>query len=291
MSFSQMHPLTQFLFFLSAACSALFSREPLFLLVSFVLAFALRCIQIKSIRIFKEMFLFGLLFLATAGAVVLTSHNGKTALFFINENAVTKQSLVFAACTGMKVLDVSCWLVCMAYIMSGEKIVYLLSGVFPRLSVFVSGMMRFLPAIKKQYINIYHIQRCIYSGRKTLRKKVAVVLKSLSALLTWIIESSADSADSMYSRGYGLWGRSSMSIYRFRYADFAIIALSVYALFFTAAAKYFRVSEIKFYPVISLPKSPVANIIIFILWTALMLIPVITEICEEYKWKLLRSKI
>ena len=69
-----------------------------------------------------------------------------------------------------------------------------------------------------------------------------------------------------------------------------ILAAIVYLLPFTVASVIYRTAGIVFYPETVIPLSA-ANILISILWTIIMLIPVVTEICEEYKWKLLRSKI
>lgn len=41
----------------------------------------------------------------------------------------------------------------------------------------------------------------------------------LSILITWALENSVDTADSMRSRGYGLPNRTSFSIYRFTFKD------------------------------------------------------------------------
>lgn len=290
MNFSERHPATQFIFFSASICSVILNRNPFFLCISLVIALVYRIFQLRSIRILKEIFFYILLTGFLTMLIPLVSHNGKTALFFINDNAVTKEAIFLGFSIGLEFSAVICWFSCMSHVMSGEKIIYLISGIAPRLAVFISGIMKFVPLCRKQYLNIYRTQKNIYSGYKRLRKKIYIIIRSFSALITWIIESSADSADSMYARGYGLSGRSSFSIYRFRRFDVIILAAIVYLLPFTVASVIYRTAGIVFYPETVIPLSA-ANILISILWTIIMLIPVVTEICEEYKWKLLRSKI
>lgn len=291
MNFSENHPATQFIFFSSSVCSVLLNRNPFFLFLSLAIAFFYRCLQKRSFKIIRELFFYLLLSGFFFILIPLFSHNGKTALFFINDNAVTKEALILGLCTGLELSSVLCWLACMSHVLSGEKIIYLISGISPRLAVFISGIMKFIPLTKQQYIRIYKSQKSIYSGYKSLRKRLYIFFRSFSALITWLIESSADSADSMYARGYGLSGRSTYSIYRFRKSDFIILTAIAYTLPFTAASVIYKTAGITFYPKTIIPGLSVTNILIFLLWTIIMLIPALAEICEEYKWKLLRSKI
>lgn len=290
MNFSESHPATQFIFFSASICSVILNRNPFFLFFSFAVAFIYRFFQLKHIKIVKELLCYIFITIFFAVLIPLVSHNGKTVLFFIDDNAVTREAIILGLCTGLEISSAICWFSCMSRVMSGEKIIYLMSGIFPRLAVFISGIMKLIPLAKKQYLNIYRSQECIYSGYKSLWKRIYIVIRSFSALITWLIESTADSADSMYARGYGLSGRSSFSIYRFRRFDVVILAVIAYMLPFTAASVIYQTAGAVFYPETVIPLSA-ANILTSLLWTILMLIPVITEICEEYKWKLLRSKI
>lgn len=290
MNFSESHPATQFVFFSASICSVILNRNPFFLFISLAIAFVYRIFQLKNSRAIKELLFYILLTGIFTVLIPLFSHNGKTPLFFINDNAVTREAAILGFCSGLEISAVICWFSCMSHLMSGEKIIYLISGIFPRLAVFLSGFMKFAPLCRKQYLNIYRSQKCIHSGYKSLRKKIHIVISSFSALISWIIESTADSADSMYARGYGLSRRSSFSIYRFRKSDAVILAVIAYTLPFTAASVLYRNAGIIFYPETVIPLSA-ANILISAIWTILMLIPVATEICEEYRWKLLRSKI
>lgn len=54
-------------------------------------------------------------------------------------------------------------------------------------------------------------------------KEAGRPLPILSAMLTWSFENAVETADSMRSRGYGLKGRTSFSIYRMSRRDWVLL--------------------------------------------------------------------
>lgn len=291
MSFSKMHPLTQFLFFAAVIASVLINSSPVFMLISLFFALFYRTLRIKSLKIIKEIILYILLTGFTAFIITLSCHNGKTAYIFINDNAITKEAIIMGLSYGLKLSAGVCWLSDMTSVMTAERLVFVLSHVSSRLAVFISRMMKFFPTMKRQYSNIYRTQHNLFSGHKNLRKRILIVFRSFSALITWSIENSADTSEAMYARGYGLSGRTSMSIYRFRKLDAVLLLLLAYMLPFTGASGFFGTTDIKYFPELIYTGISYTDIILWGMWSVIMLIPCITEICEEYKWILLRSKI
>lgn len=291
MSFSKMHPLTQFIFFIASIAAVIVNSNPVFAAVSLFFALFYRAMRIKSLKIIKEILLYILLVGIAALAVTLSCHNGKTVYLFINDNAITKEAIILGISYGLKLSAIVCWFSGMVNVMTAERLVFVLSRISSRLAVFVSRIMKFFPTMRQRYVSILKTQNNIYSGHKNLKRKIHIRLRSISALVTWSIENSADNSDAMYARGYGLSGRTSFSIYSFRRLDYIIILLITYMLPFTMASGYFGMLEITLFPEIVYTGFNVTDILICGIWAVIMLIPCITEICEEYKWILLRSKI
>lgn len=291
MSFSKMHPVTQFLFFTAVIVAVLMNSSPLFMIISLFFAVFYRFMRIKSAKIVKEILLYILLIIFVTIAASLSCHNGVTAYFFINDNAVTKEAIIMGITFGLKLSAAVCWFGNMMSVMTAERLVFMLSRVSSRLAVFASRTLRFLPDMKNQYMRIYKTQNNIYSGHKSLGKKLHIVFSSFSALVTWSIENSADNSEAMYAKGYGLSGRTSFSIYRFRRLDTVLILMITYMLPFTVASCFFGTAETRFFPELVFSGISVTDILLLGVWSVIMLIPCITEICEEYRWILLRSKI
>jgi energy-coupling factor transport system permease protein len=106
-------------------------------------------------------------------------------------------------------------------------------------------------------------------------------------MITWALENSIETADSMKSRGYGLQGRTSFSNYRFDGRDaFAVIyMLALIGAIITGA--YFGFLDIRYFPSVK-----AAGLNPFcIAYLLLCLFPVIIDVTEEIKWKYLISKI
>ena len=118
-----------------------------------------------------------------------------------------------------------------------------------------------------------------------------ILLSELSVMLSWSLESSIESADSMKSRGYGIKGRTAYNIFKFRKTDVIIItaliisALTMILLIASGTGKY------SFYPVLKIEFSGTLSVLFYVIYLGIMLIPSITIAWEGLKWKQLQSKI
>lgn len=105
--------------------------------------------------------------------------------------------------------------------MTSDKFIYLFGRVAPALSLVLSMTLRFVPQFRAQLHTISEAQRTlgrdVSSGSILTRLRIA--LRTFSILITWSLETAIETADSMKSRGYGLRGRTSFSIFRFDERD------------------------------------------------------------------------
>lgn len=291
MCFSGSHPLALFIYFSAVICSAILDNNPYFLILSLFSAFIYRALILKNPKVLREALFYVLLTLALTVILPLFSHNGQTPLFFLNNNAVTKETVFRGFGLGVQISAILCWLSCMSNLMSGDKIIYLISKISSKAAVFLSRSMRFLPMIKRQFKNIHKTQTIIHMGKKSFWDKIYIMAISVSALITWCIEIEANASDSMYARGYGLRGRASYNNFHFRKIDKTVIIMSLYTLPFTILSAVTGAIGVTYYPKIIFPNFSLITFLIYALWIVVLLIPFTTEICEEYRWKLLRSKI
>lgn len=224
--FSTFHPLVSFLYFvLMIGCGMIF-LHPMILILSLIASF-LYSVHLNG----KRAIGFNLLYLLPTLAVMtlinpLFNHEGVTILgYFRTGNPLTLESIYYGLASGAMLVSVVCWFSCFNCVITSEKLIYLFGRIIPSLSLILSMAMRFVPRFKEQIRHIADAQRAIgkdiSEGSVLMRCKNAMTV--LSAMVSWALENSIETANSMKSRGYGLKGRSSFSIYTMDRRD--IIAL------------------------------------------------------------------
>jgi energy-coupling factor transport system permease protein len=219
-------------------------------------------------------------------------HKGETILFFLNDNPVTKEAIVYGAFASMMIMSVFYLCRCYTEIMTSDKFVYLFGRVIPKLSLVLSMILAFIPKLKRKYKEIDEAQKAlgIYATESYV-DKIRSKMRVLSILLTNSLETSVDTADSMRARGYGLKGRTSYAIYRFTASDFTYLAFSIIFGVTTVVLIMLGASEFYYYPTISVIKGTPT---VYILYSSLVFLAgssIFMEVKENILWRYLKSKI
>lgn len=293
-SFSTYHPLVNFIYFLFVFLFSMFFMHPICLIISLICSF-IYSINIKGKKAVKMNFLYLLpTILLTALINPAFNHEGATILtYFHTGNPLTLESLTYGLAASTMLVTVIVWFMCYNEIMSSDKFVYLFGRLIPSMSLLLSMALRFIPKFKAQIKIVVNAQRAIgkdvSNGSIISRAKNGLII--LSIMITWALENSIDSSDSMRSRGYGLENRTAFSIYRFEKRDklaiTAILFMGIYIIIgaFTGNIKW------RYFPTMKGIKIGIYQASIFILYFILLLIPVIINVKEDKQWKATQLKI
>lgn len=287
-SFKTYHPIVNFLYFVFVTGFSMFFMHPVFLIISFVCSFSYSAILgngKKNIRFLLPVILI-MTFLNP-----LFNHEGATVIaYFSDGNPLTLESAIYGFFASLMLASVICWFSCYNEVMTSDKFIYLFGKIIPSLSLIISMILRFVPEFSHRLKTVTNAQKGI--GRDISQgsalKRARNGLSILSVMITWGLESSVETADSMKSRGYGLSGRTAFSIYKFEKRDFnAIICILISALFVFCGNISGKISYSYF------PKTEISfeNIGIFAVYLFLCVIPIIIEITEVIRWKSIESKI
>ncbi|MCL2106608.1 MAG: energy-coupling factor transporter transmembrane protein EcfT [Oscillospiraceae bacterium] len=284
-SFSGYHPAVNIIYFALVIGCAVVLAHPVCLALSF--ACALGYSALLSGRRALPVYLLPMLPL-TALVNPLFSHEGVTILaYFPNGNPLTLESILYGISAAFLLVTVISWFSCFNAVMEGDKLVYLLGRAIPALSLVLSMALRFVPRFTAQARAIAEAQKCL--GRNLSRgnvfRRVRQGARILSILVTWALENAVDTADSMKSRGYGLPGRSSFSIYRIERRDKLALAFLLLCGGLVIGGAAAGQLEFHFYPRVTGAPFQLWQAVLFILYFALCALPLWAHGREALQWK------
>lgn len=184
------------------------------------------------------------------------------------------------------------WFSCYNVVMTSDKFIYIFGKILPALSLIFSMVLRFVPRYLAQIKVISNAQKCIgrdvSQGNLLARARNGITI--LSIMTTWALENAIETADSMRSRGYGLPGRTSFSIFRLDARDKVVLLIMTGLIALVAVGAVLGENTMRFYPSIKASTITPFSILIYIAYFALCMIPVLINMVEEMKWKSIESK-
>ncbi|MBR1811164.1 MAG: energy-coupling factor transporter transmembrane protein EcfT [Clostridia bacterium] len=292
-AFAAYHPLVNFLYFGAVIGFTMVFLHPVCLGISLV------CAVLYHRRLYMgQWFRF---FAAALPLLVLTAllnpmfnHQGTVILAYLpGGNPLTLESMLYGIAAAVMLITVLLWFRCYTAVMTSDKFVYLFGRFLPSLSLLLSMTLRFVPKFRRQLARVREAQvlagRDPAAGSKVQRLRNAT--SCFSATVTWALESAAETADSMKSRGYGLKGRTAFSIYRFTDRDktaLFCLLIAVVGLVACAAAggMYWR-----YFPNIRGQLAAPFTVFFQIMYFCMCGMPLVIDREEERRWILSRSKI
>lgn len=292
--FKTYHPIVNFIYFVFVIGFSCVYMHPVCLAVSLVCGFAYS-VLLKGKKAVKTNLVYMLpVMLAAALINPAFNHEGVTILEYLpSGNPLTLESIVYGLAAAVMIVSVICWFSCYNAVMTSDKFIYLFGRIIPSLSLILSMTLRFVPKFSAQLKVVANAQRCI--GRDvrcgSIIKRARHGLSILSIMVTWALENSVETADSMKSRGYGLSGRTAFSIFTFDKRDktalVCILILGTYTIIGNfAGGMYFR-----YFPQMKGNGFSLCSLSVFAAYAALCICPVIIELWEAGKWKAIKSKI
>lgn len=285
-AFSIYHPIVSFSYFVIMIVVSIFFIHPVFIAIS-LLCSIIYASLIDEERA-KKIFIFGLLTaLGIAIVNVIFVHRGATVLFYLRENPVTFESMMYGICSGGMMLSVILWFSSYNEVITSEKFLYIFGRIVPSIALMISMTIRLIPKLMNQIKIIAAAQKSVgldcSNGSWLVRAKSS--MRILSILVTWALEDGVQTADSMKSRGYGLKGRTNFSIFVFAKRDKILLGFIIFIIVLLGLGYSMGLSNLRFYPTIgNIPFNLKASII-YIAFFILGILPSVLEVMEDIKWK------
>lgn len=291
-AFEKYHPAVLMLYFLSVLLVCMFVPNPVIQLLALLGGSCFCLTRHPQSGMVSGMAGFLGLFLLITFTNPLFSHNGVTPLFFLNGNPVTMEALACGAAIAVMVVAVLLWCRCYTDIMTSDKFLYLFGKTLPKLSLVLSMALRFVPMFKRQMRRVSRAQKAMglySSGSYTDRVRGA--MRVFTAMIAWSIENAMEASISMKARGYGLKGRTSFALFRFRAYDGRMLAVTLLLLSITLCGVGTGQTVFYYYPRISGLNASAFAAAVYIAFGILSFLPFMIEVREKIKWNYFISKI
>ncbi|MBE6720750.1 MAG: energy-coupling factor transporter transmembrane protein EcfT [Ruminococcaceae bacterium] len=285
-AFNKLHPISKIVYFLSVFVLVLTANNPIFSAVS--LCSAMLFLKFGGGKAFFPWIKLAVFVVVTVSIInMLFAHYGETVLFSVGVVNFTLEALFYGFNQGLVMASVMLWFSALSYMSDSGDILYLLRFA-PKTALLFTMVLGFIPRFTKKLSDIRDAQSGLCTNQNlTLRGRFKTGLQNLSALVTYSLESSILTADSMTARGYR---NGAVSYKRFKMSprDVACLVFVLIASAFLIWAKAAKMYAFIFEPKIYFKSHSVIADAVFIILTVL---PSAIEIGEVLLWKRASSKI
>lgn len=291
--FFALHPAVTFGFFVGAVVLSIVVDQ-LALQVAGMLCAMLLYMGLNGRKGLKVLAATVPLIVAVALVNPLFSSQGETVFFMLPwGRPYTLQALAYGCSTAVMLASVLLWFLCFNRIMTSDRLMHLFGRFAPALTLVVTMALRFVPSYRDKAVQIAEARACIGrgAGEGSVAKRVSSALPILSSLVTWALEGSIVTADSMRARGYGSGRRTSYASYSLGARDL-VVAVALCACLIVALVSVAMGSmAMGYFPALAFPPvTPwgVAGSVAFVVY---LVMPACVRIQESISWSISLSKI
>lgn len=292
--FKNYHPIVNFTYFAFVIVFSMVFMNPVCLAVSFVSGFVYS-LMLGGVRTLKFNLIYLLpLIIITACINPAFNHEGATILCYLpSQNPLTLESVVYGAAAAVMLAGVICHFSCFNKIMTSDKFIYLLGKILPSLSLVLSMILRFVPRFSSRIKETAASRRCLLqnSADMNIKERIKNSVDILSGTITWSMENSIVTADSMRARGYGTGKRTFFSNFKFDARDRAALAVIITLAAYIITGAALGVMYFGYFPSITVSEPTPYGMSVMAAYFMLFMLPVVIEIKEAVRWKRLRSGI
>lgn len=280
--FSKMHPVLGFTFFICAFLLSVSLSNPVFVLPALVFGviyeFILRgreavsCLKLTLAIIFVVS-LFNFIF----------AHYGVTLLFQIKDTRFTFEALFYGIYQGAMLSAMLIWFGIFSRNIDSEKVIYVFRFA-PKCALIFSMVLGFIPRFNAKLEDIRNACLGLNGGRRASSKKERFKhgINDLSALITYSLESSIITSDSMQARGYNPHAVR-YSRYKMTAGDIILTAFTLFVFIYVMYAKISGRITFVMNPEIY---SKTFDVSAMVLYCALFFLPTAVDLFEEIRWKI-----
>jgi len=291
--FSRLHPLVNFIYLAGVVAITIISNNPIMLFIAFIASLIYSVILCGVGGVKRNLFLMIPIVVFTVIIQPLFSHNGSTPLYYINDNAITLEMIFYGMTVSILLMSTIQWFSCYNVLITSDKFLYLFGRMIPLLALVISMIFRMIPLLRHRFTEIDEAQIAI--GKKIrgigLYERAKIFMKELSILISWSLESSIETSDSMESRGYGLKGRTSFHLFKWKKSDCVWLAVILWIIGVCIYGIVEKSVQVYYFPLFKMKELTITSYATFISFAILAIGPIIYDLGGKLKWRRLNSKM
>ncbi|WP_342564433.1 energy-coupling factor transporter transmembrane component T [Paenibacillus sp. FSL R7-0345] len=290
--FRAMHPAVALLYYAGLLLFAALLMHPLFLITEFAGVIILLLLQGQGRQLLRGLPFYLLMAGSVAVLNPLFSHRGAHILFYLWDQPVTLESVLYGLIMMLVLLTIFVLFISYNYTVTTDKFMYAFAAVAPKTALLTLMALRFVPLFQRRLREITMIQRFrgIDVAKGNLRKRMRDGMTLLKVLLTWSLEEALQTGDSMKARGYGIRKRSTYSVYKMDRADKAVLLLLVVSGLIPLILWLQGYGTFEIYPRMKPLVFGTGEVLMYISFCLFVLIPPGLEGKEIWLWRSSRRK-
>ena len=290
-AFSGFHPAVNLGYFAAVIGLSMFLMHPVFLGLSLAGGFAYLWYLQGGRGMGRQVGYLVPVMISMAVLNPLFNHEGVTVLFSLpNDDPVTLEAVCFGLCSAVMMGASILWFNSCNAVFTTDKIIYLFGRMIPSLSLLISMTLRFVPRFKEYLQTTGQVQKAMCPPKNKL-DTLKQALTAFSATVSWAMEQSIVTADSMKSRGYGIGGRTAFSIYRFEKRDGAVLGILMLLCIGASVPHLTGQMGWTYYPSLNGQLLGPVQLLAYLCYGGMCNLPLMIDLLEDQKWNALRSKI
>lgn len=271
--FSNLHPLAIVSYYMGTLVFVIWLGHPFLYLLLFVMMLADYGLAAGLKKTCKT-------FLCSIGAALvcvvvnpLFNHRGVTVLFLLFDTRITREAVLYGLHMALLLVGSLLLFSCFSSVMTSEKIMTLAAGRFPSFCLLFSMILRIVPKVKKDFLEM----TALHGNRPRV----------WSALTGKWMEDSVERSMAMKNKGYGRGKRTSYFKRPLQMRDMGILTAVCAMAVYVSVMHFFSPVRVQFFPSIRIG---VYDPIFFVVWFVYLGIPVWMRGKEELSWLLSRQK-
>lgn len=280
------HPVTLVGYSILLVTMLMSNSHPIILTVYYIFLLCWLMLSKGMHHAFKEWLFGSSIILFFMILLPMNIHDGESLLFFMNDQAITKEAFFYAYMVGLKIACIAVAIQVIRELLPATKLFYVFYRLSPLVALGLMKALRLSYDIKKQIQEAWAVQRTLQHG--VVKSRFDRIKYRLQAVV-YIIGDSFEQLFALRSiaatKNYGVGKRNSFAYYQLQKKDGLLFVIAVGSV--CIPQFYSEYFAFHFFPSSKLISYHWSYLISFLL----VIFPIIIELKERIVWHYLQSKI